>query len=150
MNHALLSTECLTGRVVEDLPRCSCEEFAAAMGLQNAATAKDLLDKLAAYYRRSRTPSIPDAIVEMADRYCCDPYVVWLWSLDPDFRLEAEVVSYLLHVMLEFCIEVPTKSMEDLVKECINDRDLYDVARLRVMQARGCPVVAPRLFRVFS
>ena len=70
------------------------------------------LGKLAAGYRRSRTPSIPDAIVEMADRYCCDPYVVWQWSLDPDLRSEAEVVSYLLHVMTEFCIEVPTKSME--------------------------------------
>ena len=146
----MISPECLTGDVVEDLPRCSWEEFAAAMGLQNAATAKDLLDKLAAYYRRSRTPSIPDEIVVMADRSGRDPYVVWLWWLDREFRLEDEVgVAYLLHVMREFCIEVPTKSMEDLVKECINDRDLYDVTRLRVMQARGWPMVAPWFIGVF-
>ena len=111
MNHAQISPVCLTGHV-EDLPRCSWVEFAAAMGIKNAATVKDLLDKLAADYRRSRTPSIPDAIVEMADRYGRGPYVVWLWSLDPDFHLEPERIAYLLHVMLEFCIDVPTKSME--------------------------------------
>ena len=86
----------------------------------------------------------------MADRSGRDPYVVWLWWLDREFRLEDEVgVAYLLHVMREFCIEVPTKSMEDLVKECIHDRDLYDDVRLRVMQARGWPMVAPWFIGVF-
>ena len=156
-----ISPACLTGQV-EDLPRCSWEEFAAAMGIKNAATAKDLLDKLAADYRASRTPSIPDEIVDMADRYCCDPYVVWLWSLDPDFRPEPEGVAYpfanstnpanyyLLSVMVEFCTEVPTKNTEDLVKDCIHDRELYDVVRLQVLRERGCPAVSLRFDPVFA
>ena len=71
---------------------------------------------------------------------------MWLWTLDPDFRLEPESVApqyansanpadyYLLNVMVEFCTEVPTKSMEELIEEIIHDRDLYQQGQISALQ----------------
>jgi hypothetical protein len=146
MATATISCECLVGQP-GDLPRCTWEEFAAAMGIENAGLGEDFLNKLATDYRISRTAELPVEIILFAESEGVDPYVFWLWSLDTEFRGEpAGVVlpktgtpneHYLLNVMAKYCINDPTKSMDDLVMGSLHDKTCYREVQFRVLLGLG-------------
>jgi hypothetical protein len=148
MATATISCECLVGRP-EDLPRCTWEEFAAAMGIENAVRGKELLNRLASSYRESKTAELPVEVICAAGEGV-DPYVFWLWTLDVDFRVEPEGVvrpktgtpkeHYLLHFMAENCKNAPTMCMDQLIQHCLHDKECYREVQFRAMRQWAHPV----------
>ena len=153
--HTYMSTApaCFSdGSGPEDLPRCSWEEFAGNIGIVNAAKASEFLNKMAVHYRLSRTDAIPPEVISMAETYYCDPHVMWLWLLCPEFRGEPAGMPmqgdptdpdkyYLLNVMRQFCTTTSTKSMKELAQEGWEDRRRYlEVQRQIISLELGRPV----------
>jgi hypothetical protein len=143
-----LSPACLLGKE-EDLPHCTWAQFAAANGIENIDASQVFLGKLAASkYSRSKRERVPDEVTNRALIMHKDPYLLWIWMIDGDFRGSPFGVTpsffikdrnnaqeyYLLSIMIEFCKVPMMKQMKELVGEACDDAARYKIVRQLVLE----------------
>ena len=72
--------------------------------------ARTFLNGLAKLYYKTSEAALPTDVMQESADLGKDPYVYWIWTVTPDFRLEPHGMSmkdpdqlYLLDVMKMFC-----------------------------------------------
>ena len=133
----------------EGLPDGSWEDWCAAVGVENAAMARELLNELSAYYRTSKTKAPPRSVTTTAERLGKDVHVVFVWMMTPDFRGEPAGMPmrsdpnnidsyYLVELMRKECRNGGgARNIEQLASEAWHDKLLYDEVKARIVQAHG-------------
>ena len=79
-------------------------------GIESAEMARTFLDELAKLYYKTSEAALPTDVMQESADLGKDPYVYWIWTVTPDFRLEPHGMSvkdpdqlHLLDVMERFC-----------------------------------------------
>ena len=139
---------CLKGEDI-DLPRCSWSRFCNAMGIANHEWAKELLDNVAAHYKESGRPGLPEEVRSKADEINKDHYVFFVWLLYPDFvgRLDGIMPDttedptnpdnyYMLNLLRKNCNDTK-QDWKQIAKEVMDDKERYHLVRLILASRMG-------------
>ena len=79
------------------LPDCTWEAFCQDVGIERADMGKAFLDALGGKVRSNGEAGLPECIRGLAVLQGRDPYILWVWTLSPEFRLEPPGVPMRLH-----------------------------------------------------
>ena len=120
----------------KELPSLPWKGWCRESGIQSAEVARTFLNELAKLYYKTSEAALPTDVMQESADLGKDPYVDWIWTVTPDFRLEPHGMSvkdpdqlYLLDVMKEFCRDDESRDLSQLAQECMDDRRGYLVAR---------------------
>ena len=117
------------------------------MGIERADMGQAFLRAFAAKVRSNGEADLPLCIRGRARQLDRDPFIVWVWTLSPEFRIEPEGLPmredpqvpenhYLLNVMREVC-KGAGRDWAELAGECMLDRHRYATAQTCVARALG-------------
>ena len=133
----------------QKLPSLPWKSWCRESGIESAEMARTFLTELAKLYYKTSEAALPTDVMQESADLGKDPYVYWIWTVTPDFRLEPHGMSvkdpdqlYLLDVMERFCRDDGRRDLSQLARECMDDRSSYlaaqsDIAEEILLQRGG-------------
>ena len=118
------------------LPSLPWKSWCRESGIESAEMARTFLNELAKLYYKTSEAALPTDVMQESADLGKDPYLYWIWTVTPDFRLEPHGMSvkdpdqlYLLDVMKRFCRDDERRDLSQLAHECMDDRSRYLVSQ---------------------
>ena len=137
------------------LPDCTWEVFCQGVGIESADMGKAFLRALGARTRRNGEADLPECIRGHARQLGRDPYILWVWTLSPEFRIEPKGMRmrldpqvaenhYLLRAMRDEC-KGAGRDWAEMAEECMVDRENFKEVQTRILVAMGLDGVIEQL-----
>ena len=130
-----------------NLPDCTWEVFCQGVGIERADMGQAFLRAFAAKVRSNGEADLPLCIRGRARQLDRDPFILWVWTLSPEFRIEPEGLPmredpqvpenhYLLNVMREAC-KGAGRDWAEVAGECLEDRQQFARMQTRIAVGLG-------------